>query len=142
MYIFFFPYYQLSFRVGLFVALGFCSSSIVSKKLGVDEDSTFMFRTLLLGFINMCLAVELLFMLLLLLLLASKAESPASTLVLEEECGITEGSLERRAPRLHDMEGKSGGICQIGNDGPDVPFCGVFQPKLRDLVGDEWSWWW
>ena len=52
------------------------------------------------------------------------------------EQGMTEGNFVRRAPRLHDMGGKSGGICQRGECDPGMLlFCGVFQPKLMDFVG-------
>lgn len=33
------------------------------------------------------------------------------------------------------MVGKRGGIDQMG--GPAMPFCGVFQPKLIDLIGES-----
>lgn len=59
--------------------------------------------------------------------------------------GETEGSFDRRAPRLHEMEGRRGGGNGFGQLGSGTemdddaspsptPFCGVFQPKLMDLI--------
>lgn len=49
-----------------------------------------------------------------------------------------EGNFDLKVPRLHEEEGRRGGIGHTGD--PEAKgCCGVFQPKLMDLIGDSSS---